>query len=109
MFKINHQPRFTRTIEVRVPNGENFITETLVATFNVLPVDETTPEKVGSDEGQLAFLRKAIVSLDDIEGEDGKPIPYSPELRDQVLNRFDCRSALFNGYFAAIRGLAEGN
>lgn len=99
-FKVHHKPRFSRTITVPVIEGEP--AETFGATFVLQP--SSALANLSTDEGQLEFLRAAVVDLRDIEGDDGAKLPFSPELLELVIDRFDCRAGLAAEY---TRGLAE--
>lgn len=107
MFRVNHKPTFSREVRVQVPDGEGTVEETFTATFVLLDEDDAAPEALG--ESVVAFLRKAIVGLDDLADEAGQPLPYTPEVRDAVIRRLDARGALIRTYYAAAGEATVGN
>jgi len=109
MFKITDNPTFTRTVTIRVPADGGYISETLTAVFNVLPVTEMNSFDLATEKGARAFLTAAIHSLDDIGDENGKPLPYSDQLRDKVLDLPYARAALAEEYTRSVEGAREGN
>jgi hypothetical protein len=108
MFTIQDDPQFTHTVKVQVPVDGGFKAQEFKATFRVVPPEETDRHDLHTTEGSTAFLRRVIVSLDDI-GADGQILPYSDELRDRVLARPYARTALATTYFKAIAGARAGN
>ena len=74
-------------------------------------VEELTAEDHSEDQaaGQIAVLRKAIISLDELVGDDDQPLPYSDELRDQLLGITYVRIALLRTYLTAITKAKSGN
>lgn len=108
MFKIVKNPTFTTTATIHVPTDDGIVPQTLRVRFRVLPDDE---QPLSEDKG-LSFLRDAIVHLDDIVDEDGTPLSYSDDLRDQLLGRAYVRFGLLGAYFSAQLGrgaAASGN
>jgi hypothetical protein len=69
--------------------------------------------KAGDDEdgeaAQKASLRKVIVTMFDLIGEDEQPLPYSDELRDQLLDMAYVRLALLQTYTKALTKVKTGN
>ncbi|MEX2480196.1 MAG: hypothetical protein WD928_04975 [Gammaproteobacteria bacterium] len=109
MFKLDANPTFTRSVEVLVPADGGHRKETLSATFCVLDVEEAGRYDLYDRQGTRDFLERVIQRLDDIAGEDGKPVPYSDAVRDQVLALPYARLALARAYFEAVAGAARGN
>lgn len=108
MFNIATLPRITRKVPLSIETDGKSEDHSFTATFQILAIDESTPERLADDLAQRTFLDKAIVGLDDIE-DNGKPAPFSPALKAAVLNRFDARGALIKTYFEAVKELALGN
>jgi hypothetical protein len=109
MFKINHKPRFVRTVTVQVPDGETYRAETFSATFEMQDADAGAESEMDGDLKQRAFLERAIVDLGDIADNDDQPIPFTPELRTAVIRRIDCRAPLIRAYFEGLSQAATGN
>ena len=109
MLKISTNPTFERTITARVPVDGGYREDSFKATFKVLSTDEIAAFELGTEDGTRKLLMAAIDSLDDIAGENDKPLPYNDGLRDQVLGLPYLRTALVNEYFKSLAGVAEGN
>ena len=109
MLKISSNPTFQRTIKARVPVDGGYSEDSFKVTFKVLSTDEINAFDLSTETGTREFLTAAIESLDDIAGEDGKPLPYSDGLRDQVLGLPYLRTAMITEYFKSVSGAPEGN
>jgi hypothetical protein len=109
MFVIETEPKFTHTVKVSVPVDGGYEDQTLTARYRVLRTEEFNSLDLSTGAGHADFLRKAIISLDDIAGADKKPIPYSDALRDQLLSLNYVRQALSKAYFEAVSGARAGN
>jgi hypothetical protein len=64
---------------------------------------------MSTGEGSTAFLREAIVGMADIADENGQPIVYSEDLRDQLIAVPYVRGAIARTYFTAIAKGVAGN
>ncbi len=102
MFKIAKDPTFTHTVEIDVPADGGSDRQSLKCTYRVLPANDLAAFDTGTNEGQKDFLRAVIVGLDDLVGEDDKPLPYNDRLRDQLLELFYVRIPLMNAYSKAM-------
>lgn len=109
MFKIAATPTFRHKVEVLVPVDGGHRREHFRATFRVLPTDEAALHDLGTAEGSTGFLRAILVSMDDLIGADDQPLPYSDQVRDELLQVPFVRAALVRTYLAAIQKAAEGN
>lgn len=109
MFNIAKLPRVTRPIPLTIEVDGQLEEHPFTATFQIIEVDQSTPEKISDEAGQRAFLQQVVVDLGDVADEHGAPIAFSPELKAAVINRFDCRMALTRAYFDAVQKLAAGN
>ena len=56
-----------------------------------------------ADPGEASYI------LDDMVDEQGKPLPYSDDLRDQLLELPYMRLGLLRGYQSAMIGAKAGN
>mgnify|MGYP001176172170 CR=1 FL=1 len=79
------------------------------ATFNALSDEELQQFQTNTKEGQCALLRAAVHDLDEIEDEDGKPLPYTEALLEKSLGYSDVRNALLREYSLGIAGARAGN
>lgn len=109
MFRIADRPEFTHTVTVSMPVDGGFEEQSFKARFALLPSSEVDDLKVDTAAGMKDFLRRVIVSFDDIVNDAGDPIPYSDKLRDTVLDQQPARLALFRTYFAAVSKAKSGN
>jgi len=109
MLKIVDEQTFTRTVSVRVPTGDGFATETLKATFRVLPTDHTDVADFETEAGVRGFLSDAIACLDDLVDDAGKPLAFNDDLLQQVLTIPYVRAALLRAYLDNVGGAKEGN
>lgn len=107
MFKVSATPTFTHAVTVCVPVDGGFREDKCKATFRVLPL-----EQLGQgDDGisQTESVRRILVSMEELEGADGKPLPWSDELRDQLIDVPYVRAALLQTYLAAVTKTKVGN
>ena len=102
MFKIADNPTFTHTVEIDVPADGGSERQSLKATFRVLPASELAEFNTARNDGQQDFLRAVIVKIDDLVGEDDRPLPYNDRLRDHLLDLFYVRIPLMNAYTQAM-------
>jgi hypothetical protein len=109
MFKLIDNPTFTHVVKVMVPIDGGHREETFKATYKVLKTNEINRFDLSDPGASREFLCEAVVSLEDIADAQGNPLPYSDELRDQVLALPYARSALARGYFDAVSKARSGN
>ncbi|MEP1330104.1 hypothetical protein [Pseudophaeobacter sp.] len=109
MFNVVSNPTFTRTVPVSVPSGDGFDEQSLKATFNLLTDGEKEAFDVSTTDGVKDFLRAAVVRLDDLADEDGKPVAYTPEILEGLLGRGYVRLALLTTYTRAQIKAVTGN
>lgn len=107
MFNVLANPTFTRPVEVSIPDGDGHKKESLIATFSALSDSQTEEFNLSDPDGVKAFLRAAIVSLDDLGDDQGNPVPFSPEILENLIGRPYVRISLLRVYTRAqIEGLA---
>lgn len=107
MFKIAKEPTFQHTVKVRVPVDGGFEDQSLKVTFRVLPNGQFS--NAGGVEGQIEDMRKAIVSMDDLVDGENNPVPFSDELKEQLIAVSYVRLALVQAYIDAVAGARTGN
>lgn len=108
MFRVNQLPRVTVPVPLFVEVDGERQDHSFTATFDIID-----PEALGIDitegSGDRELLERVIVDLGDIAGDDGKPLPFTPELKRQVLGRLDARAALLKAFFGEVPKLIRGN
>lgn len=110
MFKVNKSPKFSRPVDVMIPVDGGFEKQTFRVTFKVVAdADNDDGHDLNTTAGSTAFLREAIETMDDLVGDDDKPMPYSHALRDELLKVPYVRAALARTYFGAVSQAALGN
>lgn len=109
MFVVAKESQFTHAVTVEVPIDGGHRKETFKARFRVLDSAKIDGFDLDSEEGSTELLKAAIVTLDELVDENNKPVPYSDELRDQLIVVPFVRAALAKTYFAAIGKSARGN
>ncbi len=107
MFKVVSEPTFTHPVKVMVPVDGGHQEQTFKTKFRVLPLSDEQAD--GTDEGEQATLRRAIVSMSDVVGEDDQPLEYSDHLRDQLIAVPYVRIGLMRAYIAAVAKARVGN
>jgi len=110
MFNVEAKPKFWADIKVITPTDEGGREDTFKARFQMQPADEVEKAQSVLDvEPMKAFLRTAVIGLDDVTGDDGKPLPFSKDLLDKVINHFGARTALWNAYTTEVTRTRLGN
>ncbi|MDK3072770.1 hypothetical protein QO034_06580 [Sedimentitalea sp. JM2-8] len=107
MLKITDTPEFTHTVRVQTPVDGGHREDTFKCRFRVVEDDEN--DAGFTVDAVKARLRRIIVSMEDLADENGKPVPYSDEVRDRVLNLPHARIALLRAYAAAFAKERAGN
>lgn len=109
MFKVVSNRTFIHDVTVTMPIDGGFSKETLKVTYNYLETAEARTFDLNSPEGSTDFVKRIVAKLDDVFDDAGKSLPYSETLRDLIINMPNARTAIVQGYFAAIAKAAEGN
>ncbi|MDE2595952.1 MAG: hypothetical protein KGL44_03645 [Sphingomonadales bacterium] len=107
MFKVNLTPTFTHPVTVCVPVDGGFREDKCKATFRVLPAED-----LGMGDAQISqveSVRRILVNMEELEGDDGQPMAWSDELRDQLIAVPYVRAALIQTYLAAVTKTRVGN
>jgi hypothetical protein len=109
MFNVEANPTFIRPVEVLVPNGLGTKSEVFQATFR--PIDDEEAEGVSFLKVSEIkdFLRKVIVSFDELCDEQGKPVVYSAAVLEGMLGLAYVRQPLLMAYTKAVVGERLGN
>ena len=109
MLRVTNDPTFTHDCTVQVPVDGGFREDRCKATFRVLPTDEVDEFDLATEAGTKDFLKAVLIKLDELEDEKKQPIPYSDEIRDQLLRVPYVRIALAQTYFGAVGKARLGN
>lgn len=109
MFNITTRPEFTRTVEVRSPEGDSVRTDTFQATFRWLPSDELEQFDDATTDGIKGIIRAVLVRCDDLVGEDDKPLDWSDDVLEALLTWSNVRLALLLTYNKAWVEEKRGN
>jgi hypothetical protein len=109
MFVVSREPQFTHPVKVQVPIDGGHREEVFKATFRVMDAKKVAEFDLDTEAGTEAFLKAAIVELDDLADEKQQPLTYSDELRDQLIDVPFVRRALISTYVAAVSKAARGN
>lgn len=103
MFRVDPNPQFTHEVKISVPVNGGFAPQSFKATFRVLDAGEAAAFDLTDADGSTDFLRRVLVSLDDIVDANDAQVPYNDQLRDQLLGLPYVRLALARTYFDALR------
>lgn len=109
MFKLEKNPTFTHVVKVQMPVDGGHTTQDFKATFKLLSAEEMARFNTATPSGMADFMREVVTDLSDIVAEDGEAIPYSDDLRDQVISSVPVLNALFNTYVMACSKARLGN
>ncbi len=109
MFNVVNAPTFTRKVPISVPSGDGYVDQSLKVTFKVLSDQDRDARDLSVTENVKDFLREIILHLDDLADDEGKPVPYSPEVLEQVLGFGYVRIALLSIYTTAQIKAVTGN
>ena len=109
MFMINDNPEFTHPVKVMTPVDGGHREDEMKVRFRVLSVDEVEGYDLNTPDGTKEFLKAVIVTIEDVVGEDKKPLPYNDALRDQLIGMYNVRAAMSNTYIRAVMKARVGN
>lgn len=108
-FKLLSENLFTRKVRVSVPVNGGHQDETMRVTFRELPVSRIEEFDTSTIEGTNQMLRAVVVEIADVIGDDGQPLEWNADLRDQLIDVFCVRKALVGDYFEAVAKARAGN
>jgi hypothetical protein len=109
LFNVVTAPTFTRDVPVSVPSGDGYVEQSFKATFQVLSDEERDARDLSVTENVKAYLREIILHLDDLTDDEGQPVPYGPEILEQILGFGYVRIALLSTYTKAQIKAVTGN
>jgi hypothetical protein len=108
MFDIDLKPTFTRRVKVTIPSGATTVEQSFLATFEALDVPEIEAFNIESSEGSKAFLERAFIGADEL-ALGGKPIEFTPDVRDQLIAKPWARRGLVRAYLDGFKEASTGN
>lgn len=112
MFKFVEEIKFTRKVEVQVPNDQGSVTrQQFNAHFTAVSEDsmEATLEGV-TENSDKAALRLVWTGWDGIQKDkSNEEIPFSEDFRETLLSAQYIRLPVARAYFEAMSGLSEKN
>lgn len=108
MFKIIDNPEFTHEVPVMVPTDGGHAEQRMKVRFRVIEEDEIALD-VSVADGTKAFLRRAVVTIEDLVDPADRPVPWSDAVRDRLLQLPYVRMALLRAYNAAVTKARAGN
>ena len=108
MFNVNTFPRVTVPVPLFVEVDGERQDHSFSATFELIdPESEGIDVAVG--RGDRDLLERVVVGLQDVAGDDGKGLPFTPELKARVIARMDARAALLRAFYGEVPKLIRGN
>lgn len=107
MFKVTNEPKFTHPVTVMVPVDGGHKEQTFTCTFKVEEVEAL--DKLQGEEGQKGVLQRVVCGMADLVGDDDQALPYSAELRDQLIGVPYVRIAMWQAYMGAVTKAKAGN
>lgn len=108
MFKMIQNPEFDATIKGAMP-GDEADEFTFKARFVAMSSEERKAFDMATVDGTTAFLQKVFIGFSDVTDAADKPVPYSEQSRDWLIQQDWTRGPLLRTYFTAIVGAALGN
>jgi hypothetical protein len=99
-------------VKLPVPTDGDYVMARLDVLFAALPQAEVDRMRgVGLADGEVPpsdaeIARRVLKGWRDLADEDGNPVPYSEDAREQLLQTPAMRTALVMTYLAAVSGLA---
>jgi len=109
MYKVVKTLEFTHTVPVMVPTDGGHTEQQLKVRYRIVPGTDNDGLDLSESDGMLTFLKKVIVSIEDLVDEQDHPIPYNNKVRDQLLEFPFIRVALSRGWVAAVTKAKAGN
>ncbi len=109
MFKLTQESQFTARVRAQVPVDGGHREEPFKVRYRVIDTERMDDFDLSTTEGTDGFLRACIVELMEIADENGQPLPYNDDVRDEVIRIPYARIALVRGYFDNISKGRRGN
>lgn len=107
MFTVEEHPEFTHEVKVLVPVDGGHEEQSFKCRFRV--VDEPDQADLLKPGGVMAFVRRIVVTMDDLADAKGKALVWSDAVRDRIIAMPHVRIALLKAYRSALAGERAGN
>lgn len=107
--KIAQKLTFTHDVTILVPSNDGAREDTLRTTFNALSIEAQAQFNLGTQDGQRAYCNAIVNCFHDLEDEAGNTLPYTEELRAQLLDLPYIVAALVYHYARALTKVKLGN
>lgn len=109
MFKLLQNPEFTHTVKVQTPVNGGHETQTFQARFRVIGITDSDQHNTLTAEGTKVYLREIFVGWDGVTDDQGEPVLFNDQTRDQMIDVPFVRVALLETYNSAMMGAKRGN
>lgn len=110
MLKIVKNPEFTAKVKVTVPVNGGSSDASFTGRFRALTVTEAEGFNLATTAGTTEYLRDIFIGWgEDVAEEDGTPLSFNDETRDQLIDIPYVRMGLLATYNAAMSGAKRGN
>lgn len=113
MFKLAVTPTYSWPVSVEIPtDGGKYDTATFQAVFKRGTVKEYEALYAKMESGELNFIdasREVLVGWDEVVGDGGQPVEFTPEARDKLLDIPRFAEAIFWAYVNSATGAKVKN
>ena len=117
MFRLEESHDFDWPVEIRKPVGidgagrARFDRHRITVTFRALPLDEAAGalEEGDEDAPRTPLMQRVVTGWQGVHGEDGEPLPCTPENVARLCRVGYVGAALTEAYFRALTGRVEKN
>lgn len=108
MFKISQSRTFTSPVNFKIPaDGGTHQSGSFVAEFKRLTVSEM--RDLPKDVSDAEVARRVVVGWNEVADDDGKPLTFSAEAFDKLLDIIGVAPAVVRTFFEAVTGAQEKN
>lgn len=109
MFKLKTNVEFAWPVKVQVPTDGRHVEQPFTARFKQVDRSRFVDLNNGDAEEETNLLREVLIGWDGIGDENGEPIPFSEQTRDQLLEIPYVRTAIVEAFFEGIAGRKRKN
>lgn len=109
MFKIKHNSDFTWPVKVQVPTDGRHQEQQFTARFKVVERSRFEDISSGDATAETALLREVLLGWEGVADESGEALPFSEQVRDQLLEIPYVRTAVVEAFFEGIAGRKRKN
>ncbi|MBE0455634.1 hypothetical protein [Roseovarius autotrophicus] len=105
-FRFNPAPTVWAKVRLSVPTETGFESQDFRAKFLILPQSE---RQAMAEHGLKAALARIWLDWDEVADLDGKPLPFSAALRDELLEFDYVEMGVGEAYARAAMGIETKN